>query len=162
MAALVGRAFWFKSSHFEAEPGEDEETNPRRYGRQVAQWLHDEFRALGYDVEGVFGDDWGWRVDCQRDPYDLFIGCANLLDYEYAKPGDPPPPPERLLWNVGPMATVPFFRSLFRNKPDLRPAIEKMESQLEQILERDRRVEIVDDEVANTWFQDLGLKSNLG
>ena len=161
MSVHPGKGFWFKSSHFEAEPGEDEETNPRKYGRQVATWLHGEFIALGYDVEGVFGDDWGWRVDCQRAPYDLFIGCVNLVDYEYAKEGDPPPPVERLLWNVVPMAEVPFFRYLFKKKPDPLPGLEKIEAELEHVLTSDPRVEIVDDEVANTWFEDLGLKSNL-
>lgn len=39
------------SSDFEAEPGEDEETNPRMYGHQVATWLHEQFLALGYEVE---------------------------------------------------------------------------------------------------------------
>jgi hypothetical protein len=31
--------YWFKSSKFEIEPGEDEEINPGMYGRQLARWL---------------------------------------------------------------------------------------------------------------------------
>jgi hypothetical protein len=31
--------YWFKSSKFQVEPGEDEETNPGLYGRQLARWL---------------------------------------------------------------------------------------------------------------------------
>ena len=152
MAVASARGFWFKSSVFEAEPGEDEETNPRMYGRQVAEWLHKEFSALGYDVEDVFGEDWGWCVMCQRDPYRLWVGCVSLQDHAYAQPDDPPPPPDHLLWNVVPMAEVPFFRYLLRPKPDTEPGLRKIEAELEQILNSDDRVEIVGEEVAATWF----------
>lgn len=154
MSVEIANGIWFKSSEFEAEPGEDEETNPRMYGRQVAIWLHKEFSELGYDVEEVFGEDWGWCVMCQRNPYSLWIGCVNLRDYEYTQPGDPPPPAKSLLWNVVPMAEVPFFRYLFKEKPDPQPGLEKIESELMNILESDSRVEVVDDEVSNTWLQD--------
>lgn len=161
MTVETAQGIWFKSSHFEAETGEDEETNPRMYGRQVAMWLHKEFSVLGYEVEEVFGEDWGWCVMCQRDPYMLWIGCVNLRDCEYAQPGDPPPPPDHLLWNVIPMAEVPFFRYLFKTKPNTKPGLDKIEAELTHILESDSRVDIVDDEVTNTWFEDIGLKSNL-
>lgn len=152
MSAEITDGYWFKSSEFGAEPGEDEETNPRMYGRQVATWLQERFLALGYDVEEAFGEDWGWCVMCQRDPYMLWIGCVNLRDYEYAQPDDPPPPTERLLWNVVPMAEVPFFRYLFKKKPDPRPGLDKIKAELKEILDSDPRVEVVDDEVSNTWF----------
>ena len=31
--------YWFKSSKFEIEPGEDDEINPLIFGRQLARWL---------------------------------------------------------------------------------------------------------------------------
>jgi hypothetical protein len=152
MSPEIGNGYWFKSSDFEAEPGEDEETNPRMYGRQVASWLHERFQALGYEVEDVFGEDWGWCVMCQRDPYWLWVGCVNLRDYEHAQPDDPPPPADRLLWNVVPMAEVPFFKYLFKKKPDPRPGLDKIGAELKAILDSDPRVEVVDDELSNTWF----------
>ena len=153
MSAEIAKGYWFKSSEFEVEPGEDEETNPRLYGRQVASWLRGRFLALGYDVEEVFGEDWGWCVMCQRDPYMLWVSCVNLRDYEYTRPGDPPPPAEHLLWNVVPMAEVPFFRYLFKKKPVPRPGLDKIQSELKEILESDSRVEVVDDEVSNSWLE---------
>lgn len=161
MTVETADGIWFKSSHFEAEPDEEEFTNPRMYGRQVAIWLHREFSELGYEVEDVFGEDWGWCIMCQRDPYRLWIGCVNLRDYEYAQPGDPPPAPDRLLWNVIPMAEVPFFRYLLKTKPDTKPGLDKIDAELRQILLSDSRVEIVEDDAADTWFEDLGLKRNL-
>ena len=147
------RGYWFKSSLFEVEPGEDEETNPRLYGRQVATWLRQRFASLGYAVEDVIAEDWGWCVICQRDPYLLFVGCVNLRDYEHARWSDPPPPKERLLWNVVPTAEVPFFKYVLRRKPETQAGLEKLDEELRGILEAEPRIEIVDEAVTNTWFE---------
>ena len=32
---------WFRSAQFEIEPGEEEETNPLCFGRQLANWLRE-------------------------------------------------------------------------------------------------------------------------
>ena len=152
MSPRIAQGFWFKSSIFEAEPNEDEETNPRMYGRQVATWLRPKLIELGYEVEEPFGEDWGWCVMCQREPYRMWIGCVNLRDYEYAQPGDPPPPRERLLWNVVPMAEIPFFRYLFRKKPDINPGLDKLSNELKEILASEPAITVVDDEVSNSWF----------
>jgi hypothetical protein len=101
----------FTSSRFEPEPGEDEETNPRLYGRQLATWLHAKLGALGYPVEPVFGEDWGWALICQREPYELMIGCVNYRDYELAVEGDPPPVKDELLWNTVGELNDAAFRS---------------------------------------------------
>ena len=135
------------------EPGEDEETNPRLYGRQLATWLRQRFVSLGYEVEDVIPEDWGWCVMCQRDPYLLFVGCVNLRDYEHARPNDPPPPKERLLWNAVPTAEVPFFKYVLRRKPETQAGLEKLDRQLRGILEAEARIEIVDEAVTNTWFE---------
>ena len=74
-------SYWFTTTRFHVEPGEDEETRPRSYGRQLAHWLRERFLALGYPAAEVIPEDWGWCVMCQRDPYALWVGCGNLLDY---------------------------------------------------------------------------------
>jgi len=146
--------YWMKSSRFEAEPGEDEETNPRLYGRQLANWLRERFLALGYPVEDVIPEDWGWCVMCQRDPYWLWIGCVNLQDYECAKPDDPPPSKEMLLWQAAATAEVPFFKYLFKRKPDVSAGLSKLHEELRRVLESETTIEIVDESVADTWFND--------
>jgi hypothetical protein len=148
-----GTSYWFKSSMFEAEAGEDDETNPRKYGRQLATWLRTKVLALGYPVEDVFGEDWGWCVMCQRDPYLLWIGCVNREDYAYAKEGDPPPSKERLLWNATPVAEVPFLRYLLMPKPDTQLGLQKLDAELRDILESEPNIQIVDDSVAGTWHE---------
>lgn len=38
--------YWFKSTLFEIEPGEDGDINPGIYGRQLAVWLKDKLEQL--------------------------------------------------------------------------------------------------------------------
>ena len=45
--------FWFKSSLFEIEPGEDEAINPGVYGMQLAEWLAGKFGGFGYNAEVI-------------------------------------------------------------------------------------------------------------
>jgi hypothetical protein len=147
-------SYWFTSTLFDVEPGEDEETNPRLYGRQVANWLRDRFLALGYKVEEVIPEDWGWCVMCQRDPYWLFVGCVNLRDYAYAKEGDPPPPKDQLLWNVVPMAELPPFKYLLRRKPNTSAGLARLGADLGGILEAEPSIRIQEASVADNWFKE--------
>ena len=146
-------SYWFTSTMFSVEPGEDEETNPRMYGRQLAHWLRERFLTLGYPVEEVIAEDWGWCVMCQRVPYRLWVGCVNLRDYAYAKEGDPPPRQEMLLWNTVPMAEAPFFKYLLRRKPRVSEGLSKLGSQLRDFLNEEPRIQLVDASVADDWFE---------
>jgi len=67
----------FRSALFKIIPKEDEATNPFCYGLSLAQWLKGRFTALGYDVEEVIAEDWGWCVMLARRPFMLWIGCGN-------------------------------------------------------------------------------------
>lgn len=135
--------YWFKSNLFEVEPGEDEETNPRCYGRQPANWLKEKFQSLGYAVEDVIPEDWGWCVMCSREPYMLWIGCRNLVDYDTATPEDPPPTKEELLWNCGVVAEVSFYKRLFK-KIDTQPGLQKLDNELKEILESEEGIQLVE------------------
>jgi hypothetical protein len=50
--------YWFKSTRFEIEPGEDEEINQRIYGRQLTAWRKARLEEPGYKVEGIYEEDW--------------------------------------------------------------------------------------------------------
>ena len=135
--------YWFRSTLFAIEPGEDEETNPRIYGRQLANWLKSKFEAIGYVVEEVIPEDWGWCVMLSREPYRLWIGCANLRDYDTAKEGDPPPKKEDVFWHCVPSAEIPFLKRMFK-KIDVSPGLYKMDLQLWEILRKEPFIEFVD------------------
>jgi hypothetical protein len=68
---------WIETTGFEPEPGEEEESNPGRYGRTFARWLAERFRDRGEHVKDIVAADWGWCVILQREPYPLYVGCAN-------------------------------------------------------------------------------------
>jgi hypothetical protein len=51
----MSNVYLFKSTKFQIEPGENNETNPRRYGRQLALWLKSECARRGYHIgDAVF------------------------------------------------------------------------------------------------------------
>lgn len=72
---------WFRSSQFQIESGEDEETNPKCFGRQFANWLRNELLLEGRPVEDVIPEDWGWCIVVQRKPFLLWLGCVNVHDF---------------------------------------------------------------------------------
>ncbi len=121
---------YFRSTLFRVEPGEEEEVNPGRYGRQLAYWLKDRFAGLGYRDPEVIAEDWGWCVMLQRDPFMLWIGCGNqdTDDEDF----DPYKEPERIVWGCFVTGEVPFFQRLFRKVDPV--AVRKVEQQLADIL----------------------------
>src|SRR5687768_6189747 len=125
--------YWFKSSKFDIEPGEDEEINPRVYGRQLARWLKERLEDTGYSVEDIINEDWGRCLMCSREPFMLWVGCGNVTDYDSAQPGDGSPSKEDIVWHCFAIAEVSSWRRLFR-KIDTEPALSKLNSDLERIL----------------------------
>ena len=102
-------SYWFTSDLFQIEPGEDEETNPRMYGKQLAAWLRQKLIDVGYQPEEVIPEDFGWLVLCSRDPYSLGVVCVSFKDYATAQPGDPPPLFDEVKWCCGVFVLFPFF-----------------------------------------------------
>jgi hypothetical protein len=136
--------FWFQSSMFDIEPGEDEEINPRMYGRQLANWLKGRLEQRGYDVEPVINEDWGRCLMCSRDPFMLWVGCGNVTDYSTAQASDPPPPKEQIIWHCFAVAEIPLLKRLF-NKPDTGPALLKLNADLSDILSSDPRIVLTEE-----------------
>ena len=72
------RQLWFTSSKFSPVLGEEEKTNPGRFGQALAAWIREMLVEQGYpDVESPIPEDWGWVVMVQRKPFPLWIGCGN-------------------------------------------------------------------------------------
>ena len=134
--------FYFKSDLFEVEPGEDEETNPQRYGKQLSQWLKTKFEGLGYGVEEVIPEDWGWCVMCQRTPYSLWIGCGNMDEGDTETQFKNIPKKEEIIWHCFVVAEVPFFKRIF-GKADTADGIKKLTRELEKILTSEPAVTLV-------------------
>jgi hypothetical protein len=120
--------YWFTSSLFSIEPGEDEEINPGRYGRQLAAWLKNQLELCGYNVEPVIAEDWGRCLMLSRDPFLLWVGCGNIDDPENDLLSS-----ENIIWHCFSVAEVPFFNRIF-SKPDTTSALSKLHADLGAIL----------------------------
>jgi hypothetical protein len=68
----------FTSSEFAIQPGEDEETNPRIYGKSLAAWVAGQLSKRGVTVERIVAEDFGRCVIVRSKPYMLWLACANL------------------------------------------------------------------------------------
>jgi hypothetical protein len=136
--------YWFRSSKFEIEPGEDEEINPRVYGRQLARWLKQRLEDKGYRVEDIINEGWGRCLMCSRDPFMLWVGCGNVTDYEAAEPDDGPPANGSVIWHCFATAEVFFWKRLFR-RIETKPAVSKLHSDLGEILRAEPEVALVEE-----------------
>lgn len=138
------KGYWFKSSKFEIEPGEDAAINPRIYGRQLAVWLKACLEQRGYVVEDIIDEDWGRCLMCQRDPFMLWVGCGNVRDYDKTRPGDPPPSKEEVLWHCFATAEAPFWKRLVGNVKT-EPAVSRLNGMLGEILRAEPQVRLVEE-----------------
>ena len=127
----------FTSSLFVVEPGEDEETNPGCYGRQLAIWLKAQLESRGYSVEPVITEDWGRCLMLSRDPFLLWVGCGTAEDSAASCSSD-----GDIIWHCFAAAEVSFFKRLF-GKPDTRVALSKLDADLRSILGAEREITLV-------------------
>lgn len=132
----------FRSTLFEIEPGEDERTNPGRYGRQLAHWLAERLRGLGYSQAEVIPEDWGWCVMCSRKPFRLWVGCGNSDTMNTpAIPGQPDGP--SMIWQCFVVAEIPLLKRVFGGL-DTRPQETKLHEELLELLSAQREIQIAE------------------
>jgi hypothetical protein len=67
----------FESPAFAVIPGEHKNTNPKIYGKALAQWLAEQLRAVGFSVGKVFAEDFGWCVPVESKPHSFYVVCAS-------------------------------------------------------------------------------------
>ena len=134
--------YFFTSDLFEIEPGEDEQTNPYRFGKQLAHWLSDKLSANGYPNAEVIPEDWGWCVMCSREPFMLWIGCGNSDSIETLEN------PELInsysvVWQCFVVTEVPFWKRIFR-KPETETNERELNEKLNQFLSSESRIQMVE------------------
>ena len=125
--------FWFRSSIFKNEPGEDEETNPLCFGKHLATWLSERLRTEGREVEPTIAEDWGWCVVTQRKPFMLWVGCVSSHDYAKTTPTDPTPRDEDVVWSCFVVSEAPVLSKLWR-PPATERAVSELFTQVHNII----------------------------
>lgn len=148
MSNKIGDGYWFKSSLFDVELGEDKNTNPFCYGKQLSNWIRDKFIGLGYPVEEVIEEDWGFCVMCQREPYSLSVGCGNMRSDFYETMNEEEhsifiPEKNSLIWYCFPSVEVPFIKRVF-GKVDTSQEFNKLENDLKKILSNEKDITFVE------------------
>jgi len=72
----------FRSDKFPPYDGEQEdEINPRRWGRRLAEFLANGLRREGFEVSEPDLEDWGVAISVTNDRFPLWIGCGNHEEY---------------------------------------------------------------------------------
>lgn len=146
--------FKFRSDLFDIDPQEDEETNPFCYGRSLAVWIRAKFIELGYRVEPVIAEDWGWCVMLSRDPFMLWIACGNDRSAFYDRGAhgatDPVAPDGReATWTCYVGTDVPVWTSFFWKRLLGRVNLDRQtalaSAQLRAILTEETRIELIDE-----------------
>ena len=110
----------FQTNFFKPIAGEDEETNPGRYGKALAQWLMERLKQRGVAVEGLIPEDFGWVVMLSRKPFMLWLGCGNT-DGSTTE------------WSVFPVAETSTLQRLFK-RVDPAPEIERLKAHLSELV----------------------------
>jgi hypothetical protein len=111
----------FRSDLFPPYEGEDEETNPGRYGKRLAEFLVAGLRKAGIACKEPGPEDWGWRIDVQNDAFALWIGVGVYEEYE-----------DGFLCFIEPHA--PIVKKLFK-KIDTRGPVEAVQRALDAALQ---------------------------
>ena len=99
----------FRSDRFPAYDGEEQQVNPGRWGRRLAEFLRDNLRKEGFQAQELVAEDWGWMLPIENDQFPLWIGCGNYEEYAdgflcFIEPHTPFV--RRLLW------PAPFFETV--------------------------------------------------
>ncbi len=134
--------FCFTSNLFQVEPGEDEETNPYRYGKQLSHWLAGKLAAAGYPEAEVIPEDWGWCVMCSRDPFMLWVGCGNQ-DTDETLENPELIRNQPIIWRCFVVAEVPFWKRIL-GKPDTESSERNLSEQLQGLLTSEAQIRMVE------------------
>lgn len=71
----------FRSGKFPAYQGEEEQINPGRWGKRLAEYLSEKLRDKGVLVDDIYSEDWGWAIPIKGKPFSMWIGCGNYEEY---------------------------------------------------------------------------------
>jgi hypothetical protein len=71
----------FRSDAFPPYENEEQEVNPGRYGKRLAEFLSRGLIEHGFEPLAPIGEDWGWLVRVKNDRFPLWIGCGNYDEY---------------------------------------------------------------------------------
>ena len=102
--------YWFTSTLFKIARGEENETNPGCYGKELGNWLCCRLEEKGYEGVELLPEDWGWCVMCSQEEMYLWVGCGAVLQDNLSDnvAVDTLPDSQTIIWHVFPRVEVPI------------------------------------------------------
>ena len=116
----------FDSTDFPAYPNEEDEINPGRFGKRLAEFLAQQLPQQGFVVRGIGAEDWGWQIEIENSAFPLWVGCGNYEERENA-----------FLCFIEP--SKPVYRKWFKTI-QTSETVERLASALEKILQASGKV----------------------
>jgi len=116
----------FLSEAFPPYESEEEQINPGRYGKRLADFLADGLKNHNFQVTSVSPEDWGWMVELENTEFPLWVGCGNYEEYANG-----------FLCFIEP--SKPTIRKWFK-KIKTTDVVERLASAIESILEQSNEI----------------------
>ena len=119
----------FRSAKFPPYDGEEDQINPGRWGKRLAEYLVQKLFERGIATEKIIAEDWGWSVPVRNEGFRLAICCGH-------QNGDD----DQFLCFTDP--STPIVRKFFK-KIDATAQLTRLTEALQQILASDLEIETV-------------------
>lgn len=111
----------FRSSSFPPYEGEEDQINPGRFGRRLAEFLQGQLAEQGIPTQPIYPEDWGWAIPVVNEEFGLWVGCGNYEEY-----------PDGFLCFIEP--SKPQIRRWLFKTIDTTPMVEHVAAALEKAL----------------------------
>jgi hypothetical protein len=111
----------FRSDRFPPYEGEEDDINPGRYGKRLAEFLQSGLNGRGFVAGSPIAEDWGWIVPIENREFAMSIGCGNYDEY----------PEDGFLCFIEPHA--PTIRKWFR-KIDTSARVSELRNAIDTVL----------------------------
>jgi len=72
----------FRTNIFPPYDGEEDEINPGRWGKKVAEYLQIKLRDCGIQSDDIYSENWGWAIPVKNERFPIFIGCGSYEELE--------------------------------------------------------------------------------
>lgn len=72
----------FQSKAFPAYEGEEDEINPGRWGKRLAEFLKGKLEEANIPTNDIYFEDWGVGLPIGNAEFPMWIGCGNYDEYE--------------------------------------------------------------------------------
>jgi hypothetical protein len=110
----------FRSDQFPATREEQDQINPGRWGRRLAEFVATALARRGFKIGDLIAEDWGWMVPLDEPGGHIWIGCGNYEEY-----------PDGFLCFIE--VDRPWYRRLFKSI-DAQSRVEALRSALDEVL----------------------------